>query len=88
MTEDPQPRRPLPGGIGYVYAQLADDIAARIADGEFRPGSRLPGRQKLAAEYGVGEMTVRRALRELEDRGVVSGSHTRGALVIGQKEGT
>lgn len=81
-TEDNGPPRPLPGGIGYVYLQLADDIAARIAAGEFRRGSHLPGRPRLAAEYGVGEMTVRRAVQELRARGIVQGSHTRGALVL------
>lgn len=82
VTTDDTPPRPLPGGIGYVYLQLADDIVTRIRSGEFAPGSRLPGRPVLAAEYGVGEMTVRRALRELESRGVVVGAHTRGALVL------
>jgi DNA-binding GntR family transcriptional regulator len=81
-TDDGAPRRPLPGGIGYVYVQLADDIAGRIRDGEFPRGTRLPGRQRLAAEYGVAEMTVRRALRELAGRGIVASEDSRGALVI------
>lgn len=84
MTPDgTPPRRPLAGGIGYVYVQLADDLQARIADGEFPAGTRLPGRERLAEEYGVGELTVRRALRELAGRGAVAVAHTRGALVIG-----
>jgi GntR family transcriptional regulator len=81
MTTDDVPPRPLPGGIGYVFMQLADDLAARIRAGEFRPGSRLPGRARLAAEYGVAEMTVRRAVEELEARGLVL-RDARGALVI------
>lgn len=90
MSDDASPRRALPGGIAYVYVQLADDIQGRISAGEFPPGTRLPGRQRLAAEYGVGEMAVRRALRELEERGIVTGAHTRGALVIsaGHAQGT
>lgn len=82
MTTDDTPPRPLPGGAAYVYMQLADDLAARIASGEFRPGSRLPGRTRLAAQYGVAEMTARRAVEELEARGVVTGAHTRGPLVL------
>ena len=82
MATDDVPPRPLPGGIGYVYAKVADDLAARIAAGEFPPGTRLPGRPVLAAEYGVGEMTVRRAVRELHARGITGETGTRGALVL------
>lgn len=82
MTTDDEPPRRLPGGIGYVYVQLADDLAARIAAGEFPPGTRLPGRERLAAEYGVGEMTVRRAVEELAARGITGEPTTRGALVL------
>lgn len=82
MTTDDVPPRPLPGGIGYVYAQVADDLAARIKAGEFPPGTRLPGRERIAAEYGVGEMTARRAVEELEARGMVRRDRARGALVL------
>lgn len=89
-TEDRPPRRPLPGGIGYVYAKLADDLQRRVRAGEFVPGTRLPGRGRIAAEYGVAELTVRRALRELAARGVVAMPDSLGALVIspGHNEGT
>lgn len=82
MTTDDVPPRPLPGGIGYVYAQLADDLEARVRAGEFPPGSRLPGRGRLAAEHGVAEMTVRRAVEELEARGLVRRDAAAGALVL------
>ena len=82
MTTDDVPPRPLPGGIGYVYAKVADDLAARIAAGEFRPGSLLPGRGRIAAEYGVAEMTARRAVEELEARGLVQRDAARGALIL------
>lgn len=84
MTEDDSPpRRPLPPGIAYVYALLAGDLQERIRAGEFRPGTRLPGRGVLAAEYGVAELTVRRAVQELEERGAVRRTGSRGALVLG-----
>ena len=82
MTTDDVPPRPLPAGIGYVYEKLADGLGQRIAAGEFPPGTRLPGRERLAAEYGVAEMTVRRALVELEERGLVQRDAARGALVL------
>ncbi|WP_051760390.1 winged helix-turn-helix domain-containing protein [Herbidospora cretacea] len=60
-----------PGPAMYVYARVADHIAARIAVGELMPGTRLPGERDLAAEYGVALGTVRRAIEELRDRGLV-----------------
>ena len=81
MTTDDVPPRPLPGGIGYVFMQLADDLAARIRAREFPPGSRMPGRTRLATEYGVAEMTARRALEELEERGLVR-RDGRGAVIL------
>jgi GntR family transcriptional regulator len=67
MTDDDEPPRRLPPGIGYVWQRVADDIRERIEDGEWGYGNRLPAREDLAHEYGVGERTVRRALAELPD---------------------
>lgn len=78
---DDAPPRPLPGGIGYVYIQVADDIEARIAAGEWPAEGRLPPRQDFAAEYGVAEMTVRSAMRELARRGLVEILPSKGAYV-------
>jgi GntR family transcriptional regulator len=55
----------------YLYAAVADHIAARIAAGELAPGARLPGERDLAAEYQVAIGTVRRATEELRERGLV-----------------
>jgi GntR family transcriptional regulator len=63
---DPADREP-----GYLYAAVADHIAARIAAGELLPGARLPAERDLAAEYSVAVLTARRAVRELRERGLV-----------------
>ncbi|WP_043623644.1 winged helix-turn-helix domain-containing protein [Nonomuraea candida] len=62
---------PDAAGPGYVYVQVADHIAARVEAGELTPGTRLPGERDLAQEYGVAIGTVRRAVQELRDRGLV-----------------
>ncbi|WP_406474619.1 GntR family transcriptional regulator [Streptomyces sp. NBC_01615] len=78
-----QPGQPPidPTKIAYVYMQMADHIAARIASGELRPGARLPGERDLAAEYGVAHLTARRATRELRDRGLVVTLPAKGTFV-------
>jgi GntR family transcriptional regulator len=57
--------------LQLAYAQVADHIAARIADGEFPQESRLPPERDLAAEYGVAYNTVRRSMDVLRERGLV-----------------
>jgi DNA-binding GntR family transcriptional regulator len=51
---------------------IADDLAARITAGEFAPGEQLPPNAALAGAYGVARRTVNRALRSLEDAGLVT----------------
>jgi GntR family transcriptional regulator len=62
---------PDAGQPGYVYMQVADHIALRIAAKELPVNARLPGERELAAEYGVALGTARRALVELRDRELV-----------------
>jgi GntR family transcriptional regulator len=66
----------------YAFAQVADDVQRRIVAGEWSYGDQLPVREDLAAEYGVGEMTVRRAMRELRDRGYVRPLPSKGTFVV------
>lgn len=66
----------------FVYVQLADDLAARIGQGEFPTGTRLSSEAELAEHYGVAKMTVRRALEVLRERGLVRTLHGRGSVVV------
>ncbi|MFD4505111.1 GntR family transcriptional regulator [Streptomyces sp. NPDC058457] len=50
--------------------QIADDLRARIDDGEFGPGARLPGEPALVRDYGVAKMTANGALKLLVTEGV------------------
>lgn len=87
--DDGEPRVPLRRGE-YRYVQVADDLERRIRAGEFPFDSQLPRRGDLAAEYGVGEMTVRRALGVLAGRGMVRPMPAVGTVVIwaGHEQGT
>jgi DNA-binding GntR family transcriptional regulator len=57
--------------LQLAYVQVADHIAARIKDGEFKPATRLPPERDLATEYGVAYNTVRRSMDVLRERGLV-----------------
>lgn len=82
MDDDAEPHRAVTGGPAYVYVQVADDIGRRIRAGEWARDERLPGRERLAEQYGVADRTVRRAMEELEARGMVTVVPDKGTFVI------
>ncbi len=65
------------------YMEVVNDIAARIASGELKPGARLRAERELAAHYGVAYGTVRRAMEVLRERGLIGTIHGRGTFVKG-----
>lgn len=52
--------------------QVADDIARRIEQGEFRDGDRLASENDLAREFGVARGTMRNALEILKNQNLVT----------------
>jgi DNA-binding GntR family transcriptional regulator len=63
---------------------LPETVAGKLRDAilsdRVRPGQRLV-EQKLAAHFGIGQPTLREALRELEAQGFVRKSQKRGTYV-------
>jgi len=57
-----------------VHAQIEDWLAGAIAVGRLAPGDRLPTEHDLAGWLGVSRMTLRHALGELAQRGLVTRS--------------
>lgn len=53
-----------------LYVNLADQLGARIEQGLYRPGDRLPSVRALSLEHGVSLSTVQQAYRHLEDQGL------------------
>ncbi len=54
-----------------VYQRLANEIFFRILHGEYELGSKLPSYIDLAKEAGSSPETVRKAVRKLQQNGVV-----------------
>lgn len=64
-----------------LYKTVIDTIVARIANGELPSGAMLPSEIQLGAELGVSQGTARKALIELEQRGLVQRAQGRGTFV-------
>jgi GntR family transcriptional regulator len=69
-----------------LHQQVAGELRRAIADGEAKPGERLPRAKDLAAVLGVNTNTVLRALRELRDEGLLEFRRGRGITVAGTPE--
>jgi GntR family transcriptional regulator len=82
MTGDDSGPRFDPKGPRLVYRLIADDIAAKITTGTYVAEQRLPSEIELADEYGTARMTVRRAIRELRERGLVETVYGKGSYVL------
>jgi GntR family transcriptional regulator len=69
------------GSVTPLFEQAADYVAARIESGELAPGAKLPAERDLADQWGIGYQTVRRAMAELRDRGLVVSRVGKGTFV-------
>ena len=66
-----------------LHDQVAAQIRRSIADGDAKPGERLPPARDLAAVMYVNTNTVLRALRLLRDEGLLEFRQGRGIRVSG-----
>jgi GntR family transcriptional regulator len=69
-----------------LFEQVAGEIRRAIAEGEAKPGERLPPAKDLAAVLDVNTNTVLRALRLLRDEGLLEFRRGRGISVAGTPE--
>jgi DNA-binding transcriptional MocR family regulator len=68
----------------FVYLKLADAVAAEIASGALRPGSRLPPQRTFAFDRKIAASTASRVYTELMRRGLVVGEVGRGTFISGE----
>ncbi|MDO5706742.1 MAG: GntR family transcriptional regulator [Paracoccus sp. (in: a-proteobacteria)] len=69
---------PLP-----TYLRIAEAVSRDIAAGRLRAGDRLPPEREMAQAQGVAVGTLRRALAELEARGLLERRHGSGNYIRG-----
>jgi DNA-binding GntR family transcriptional regulator len=64
-----------------LWLRAAETIRDQVSEGALRPGSRLPPERDLCRRLEISRVTLRRALLQLVDDGVLRPSHGRGWYV-------
>lgn len=70
-----------PSAAKPLYEQIADWAQGEIEAGRLTPGQKFADSRDLADEWGVAYLTVRRAFRELAERGLVVARVGKGTFV-------
>jgi YD repeat-containing protein len=70
------------------YASVASNLIRAIAKGRYPVGSTLPTEHALCDAFGVSRFTVREALRQLRDAGLVTRKPRAGTVVIAAQRRT
>jgi GntR family histidine utilization transcriptional repressor len=78
MTPSAAPTQP-------AYLKLKRHVLARIAEGAWKVGERVPSEHELGREFRLSRMTVHRALRELAASGAITRRQGLGSFVAGPK---
>lgn len=64
-----------------IYQEVKQDILKQIHDGFYKSGDRIPSERDLCGLYKVSRMTLRQALSELEQEGILVREKGRGTFV-------
>jgi GntR family transcriptional regulator len=71
-----------------MYAQIIEQIVAKVMAGEWEEGRLLPSIRELAAASKVSVITVKRAYLELERAGVIVTRQGKGSFVAAALDAT
>ncbi|MCK6050132.1 MULTISPECIES: GntR family transcriptional regulator [Klebsiella] len=70
-----------------LYKRMARELAIEIAQGKYPPGALFPTEMELCEHWQVSRHTVREALRELTEQGLISRRKGAGTRVNERKHG-
>ncbi|HWI61472.1 MAG TPA: GntR family transcriptional regulator [Symbiobacteriaceae bacterium] len=67
-----------------LYVQVKETLVRQIRSGKYQPHSVLPAERELMEQFGVSRITVRRALSDLANEGLVYRKVGRGTYVAAE----
>jgi DNA-binding LacI/PurR family transcriptional regulator len=71
----------MAGQIRSKHADVYATLLRQLRDGRWKPGERIPTEAELVEQFGVSRITVARAVRDLEVRGLVDRRRGAGTFV-------
>ena len=74
-----------PNSAVPLYKQIANVIAQDIKDGKYNYGDRLPSELTLKDTFGVSRITIRAAISELMEEGLLVRSQGKGTFIAQPK---
>lgn len=77
--------RLIPTNAEPLYRQLMARIRDDVSSGVYPAESQIPSEQEMCAHYGVSRVTVRRAISELTDEGILRKQQGKGTFVCTPK---
>lgn len=64
-----------------MYRQIADALRDKIIEGALKPGDALPTESTLQNQFNVSRVTVRQALKQLTEQGIIESIQGSGSYV-------
>jgi GntR family transcriptional regulator len=64
-----------------LYTQIKDILRARVLDGSYQPHQQMPSESDMMATFSVSRITVRQALNDLQNEGLIFRIHGKGTFV-------
>jgi GntR family transcriptional regulator len=71
-----------------LHIIISEQLRHQILNGEYQPGEQLPSEHQLMATFGTSRITVRRAVNNLVNQGLVNTQQGKGAFVTEQRKVT
>ncbi len=65
----------------YKYNILISELKKKIFAGEFNPEGKLPTERQLAETFGYSRITIRSAMQQLKEEGIIEQTRRRGTFV-------
>ncbi|WP_417547644.1 GntR family transcriptional regulator [Marinobacter segnicrescens] len=64
-----------------LYVQIRDSLRRQILEGQYQVHERLPSENAMMKTFGVSRITIRQALRDLHNEGLVFSAQGKGTFV-------
>ncbi|PSL19774.1 GntR family transcriptional regulator [Shimia abyssi] len=81
-----EPQNWYAGGRGSRYRQLFRHLSDLIGSGDLRPDEQLPSEREIAEIAGISRVTVRKAIGELANAGLIEQRRGAGSFVRSQPD--